>query len=184
MPPPIPPGLALVRDFVNTYDVDLKTDALDTPAALRTWLVERGLIEPACTVSASDHQALIEVREALRALMLANNGEPVVPQVRRVLDAHATRAPLLVHFHEDGGAGFDPADGGASDAIGRLLATVVGEMARGNWPRMKVCREHSCEWAFYDSSKNASRTWCNMQVCGNRAKARAFQQRRKAAVAG
>jgi predicted RNA-binding Zn ribbon-like protein len=45
---------------------------------------------------------------------------------------------------------------------------------------MKACALHdSCEWAFYDWSKNRSGTWCDMAVCGNRAKARAYRERRR-----
>jgi predicted RNA-binding Zn ribbon-like protein len=44
---------------------------------------------------------------------------------------------------------------------------------------MKACADDECEWAFYDSSKNRSRTWCSMEVCGNRAKTRAYRARRK-----
>jgi hypothetical protein len=33
-------------------------------------------------------------------------------------------------------------------------------------------------WAFYDHARNRSRTWCSMDACGNRAKARAYRARR------
>ena len=48
-------------------------------------------------------------------------------------------------------------------------------MADGTWRRLKACREDTCQWAFYDRSKNRSGTWCSMAVCGNRAKARAYR---------
>jgi predicted RNA-binding Zn ribbon-like protein len=44
---------------------------------------------------------------------------------------------------------------------------------------MKACAADDCQWAFYDSSKNRSRTWCSMDVCGHRAKTRAYRARRK-----
>ena len=53
-------------------------------------------------------------------------------------------------------------------------------MAEGTWSRLKACREHGCEWAFYDATRNRSRTWFDMQVCGNRAKARAYRHRQSA----
>jgi predicted RNA-binding Zn ribbon-like protein len=64
-------------------------------------------------------------------------------------------------------------------ALGRLLAIVSGAIADGSWERLKACREHSCEWAFYDHTKNRSGAWCTMDVCGNRAKARAYRERRQ-----
>jgi predicted RNA-binding Zn ribbon-like protein len=36
-----------------------------------------------------------------------------------------------------------------------------------------------CGWLFLDQSKNRSRTWCKMDACGNRAKARRHSARRK-----
>lgn len=43
--------------------------------------------------------------------------------------------------------------------------------------RLKICA--NCGWLFVDRSKNRSRTWCDMAVCGNRAKATRHYQRRK-----
>jgi predicted RNA-binding Zn ribbon-like protein len=52
-------------------------------------------------------------------------------------------------------------------------------MAGETWDRLKACRLDDCQWVFYDHSKNRSRTWCSMRVCGNRAKARAYRERRR-----
>jgi predicted RNA-binding Zn ribbon-like protein len=43
--------------------------------------------------------------------------------------------------------------------------------------RMKICG--NCGWLFIDRSKNRSRAWCDMAVCGNRAKANRFYRRKK-----
>ena len=43
--------------------------------------------------------------------------------------------------------------------------------------RMKICP--NCEWLFVDRSKNKSRAWCDMAVCGNRTKARLHYQKTK-----
>ena len=47
-------------------------------------------------------------------------------------------------------------------------------------PRVKQCAGRGCSWLFLDTSKNGSRRWCEMEVCGSRAKARAYYARRKA----
>jgi predicted RNA-binding Zn ribbon-like protein len=44
---------------------------------------------------------------------------------------------------------------------------------------MKVCAADDCEWAFYDHTKNRSGAWCSMESCGNRAKGRAYRERRR-----
>jgi predicted RNA-binding Zn ribbon-like protein len=43
--------------------------------------------------------------------------------------------------------------------------------------RLKICP--NCEWLFIDRSKNRSRTWCDMSVCGNRAKARLHYKKKR-----
>lgn len=43
--------------------------------------------------------------------------------------------------------------------------------------RIRSCGVESCRWLFLDTSKNHTRRWCNMKVCGNRMKARRFQAR-------
>ncbi|MCD2171831.1 CGNR zinc finger domain-containing protein [Rhizobium sp. C4] len=42
---------------------------------------------------------------------------------------------------------------------------------------LKICP--NCEWLFLDRSKNRSRAWCDMAVCGNRAKARLHYHRKR-----
>lgn len=45
--------------------------------------------------------------------------------------------------------------------------------------RVRECAAEDCAWLFVDTSKNRSRQWCDMRTCGNRAKARRFQARRR-----
>jgi len=48
--------------------------------------------------------------------------------------------------------------------------------------RIKQCNNPKCDWFFLDKSRNRSRNWCDMKVCGNRAKARRFYRRKKRAI--
>ena len=45
--------------------------------------------------------------------------------------------------------------------------------------RVKECAADNCNWLFLDMSRNHSRRWCDMKVCGNRAKARRFSERHR-----
>jgi len=36
------------------------------------------------------------------------------------------------------------------------------------------CASNTCRWLFLDTSKNRTRRWCDMKICGNRAKARRY----------
>ena len=43
--------------------------------------------------------------------------------------------------------------------------------------RVRACAAADCEWWFLDDTKNASRRWCDMKICGNRDKVRRFRAR-------
>ena len=45
---------------------------------------------------------------------------------------------------------------------------------------IRECANEECRWLFLDTSKNHSRRWCDMRVCGNRMKARRFKAQRRA----
>src|SRR3954451_22417191 len=170
-PKAAPGELNHIRRFVNTLDLEDKTDKIAEAGALRDWLAERELIEPGAELTGADVRHAQEVREALRKLLLANNGDPLDPAAVETLNAATRRAELHVHFGPEGETGLTPCRVGIDGAIGRLLAIVSHAMADGTWPRLKACALHdTCEWAFYDWSKNRSGTWCDMAVCGNRAK--------------
>ncbi len=60
-----------------------------------------------------------------------------------------------------------------------LLAQSVSDiLVAPDAARVKTCAVDTCRWLFLDTSKNHTRRWCNMKVCGNRVKARRFQARR------
>jgi predicted RNA-binding Zn ribbon-like protein len=167
----------LVVDFVNTAGFGPDREDLPTPAALAAWLREHGL-ESGSRVTRADYDDALAVREALRDLMSANNGIDVdVAAATAVLDAAARRADYCVRF-VDGGSRLEPDAGGTRGAIGTILAQVFNAMFDGSWKRLKACRADDCRYAFFDSAKNASRAWCSMQSCGNRAKVHAYRARR------
>lgn len=174
-----PGALALVQDFVNTNDVETKDDAWVNAAGLRLWLSSREMLSEDEPVSDEDLRRARGVREALRALLLANNGAPLDARSVAMLNHVAAGARLVVRFERDGHAQLEPVPSGVDGALGRLLAIVNTSMTDGTWPRLKACRNDTCRWVFYDRSKNRSGTWCTMAVCGSRIKARAYRQRRQ-----
>jgi predicted RNA-binding Zn ribbon-like protein len=157
--------------------VSSRSDDLSSPEVLVAWLVEHELIEKSASASAGDLTRARALREALRALCLANGGDTLDAEAPAVLNDAATRAGLGVRFEPDGQAALEPSKAGIDGAMGRLLAIVAEAMRAGSWARLKACRSEDCRWAFYDVSKNRSRAWCSMAVCGNRAKARSFRER-------
>jgi len=45
--------------------------------------------------------------------------------------------------------------------------------------KVRECDSASCRWMYVDRSKNHSRRWCDMKVCGNRMKAQNFYRRQR-----
>jgi predicted RNA-binding Zn ribbon-like protein len=173
---PAPGSLRLVQAFVNSVDAEHGPDLFEEASGLAEWLDRRGL---GTDVRPDDPATAREVREALRALLHANNGAPRDPGAEAVLDRAARRARLEPAFGE---AALVPRAEGVDAAIGHVLAAAFAAMLDGSWRRLKACPREVCGWAFYDRSSNASATWCSMRVCGGREKAGAYYRRRRAAA--
>ena len=171
-----PAGLETVRRFVNTYDAETGIDEIADAAALGAWLSAAGLADPFGPGEADVARAAA-MREALRALLFANNGAEPDPAAHERLNAALAGSSLEVRF-EAGGAKLVPGGSGMDAALATLGAIVREAMQDGTWPRLKACPADDCQWAFYDRSRNRSRTWCQMDLCGNRAKVRAFRERK------
>jgi predicted RNA-binding Zn ribbon-like protein len=176
---PAPGALETVRAFVNTLDIDDGIEQLARPADLGRWLAEHDLLGAAASVrpTAEDLRHATQLREALRAHLLAHHGQPLDPADVAVLDAAAGRGRLTLRFTGDDETVLVPAAGGVDGALGRLLAIVKDAIDDGSWQRLKVCPADNCLWAFYDASRNRSAVWCDMRVCGNRAKVRGYRER-------
>jgi predicted RNA-binding Zn ribbon-like protein len=66
-------------------------------------------------------------------------------------------------------------------ALGPIALAAVRLFTEGDFDRIRECGGHACGWLFYDRSKNNRRRWCEMEVCGNRAKQRRLAVRRREA---
>jgi predicted RNA-binding Zn ribbon-like protein len=174
-------ALEQVRAFINTRDIEQGTDVFDQPTAVVGWLSEHGLLNDSDRATDAELEHAVALREALREIVLAHNSGVQAPaEAVSTLDDAVCRARLFLRFRRGGSAALEPEAPGVDGALGRLLAIVHGAIADGTWQRLKACRLHTCEWAFYDHTKNRSGAWCNMDVCGNRAKARAYRERHAA----
>jgi len=159
VPNSAPEPLRRVQLFVNSTDVHNRVE----------WLPE--WLEAHDLVGADDRAR--ELREAIRALVLANNGLPLDPGALETLNGALARVrPVLdaerrLRFSASG------------DALDEIVVVVLGAILDGSFERLKACR--NCAWSFYDYSRNRSATWCSMRICGNRTKTRAYRRRRRAA---
>lgn len=166
MPRPLT-GEPLALDLVDTIWIDQgrRFDQFDEPDGLENWFADNALpVPPEGAGAARAH--LLTARDAVRAALEGDEGP-----LNAVL-AHGARRPLL----RDGEPTSEvvtetpawvPAWTAAADLV-RLL----GERRE----RIRKCANPECVLWFYDLTKNGSRRWCSMDVCGNRAKTARFQQ--------
>jgi hypothetical protein len=185
----VPEQLAFVEAFANTVDVEEGTDELTSVERFRQWLSTQGRDEP---VAPADLDLAWQLRAALRLELAAHDPEAPAHHTARSLGggtteahAHDTRAeldrlaaglPLRARFTR-GGVSLAPTAGGVPGLLAEIVAAMVLAERDGIWARLKICREDTCRWAYYDRSKNSSKCWCGAS-CGNRNKTRAYRQRR------
>jgi predicted RNA-binding Zn ribbon-like protein len=180
---PAPGRLGLVQAFLNSFwDLDAHgAERWVRPAAYGAWLAQRGFAAPAVTTA--DLRRAIAVREALRALALANHDGGAAPRAEAVLDGIAAdiapRAALTPRFGP-GRDRLDVAADGPDAALALVLGIVFAARADGSWRRLKACPHAHCGWAFYDRSRNRSSQWCSMRLCGNRTKGARHRSRQAA----
>jgi predicted RNA-binding Zn ribbon-like protein len=170
------PEAELLVEFVNSRDIEEETDSIADPRGLQVWIRDKTseYLEP------PDEEALarlLRLRESLRALLRANNGEEIAPDELLPLEEAANRSRFRTEL-SDGRLTIAPARSDLGGFEARLLLAVQRLQSLGAWPRLKACTDDDCQWAFYDTTRNHSRTWCSMDVCGNRQKTRRYRRRK------
>ncbi|WP_405134210.1 CGNR zinc finger domain-containing protein [Nocardia sp. NBC_01388] len=167
----------LALDFIGTVQSRRAefTDLLETPDDLAEWAVGATLLDNA---PAADPAALADatrLREAAYRLALAvTHGEPFGAPDRQLVNdlARGTLPELTVEA--DGSVKRSGTIETALAAIARSAVELIGGADRG---RIKECGRADCTRLYVDTSRAGSRRWCDMTVCGNRAKSAAFRAR-------
>jgi predicted RNA-binding Zn ribbon-like protein len=177
---PLPSELELPLAFVNTLDVEDARDEFGSAEALRAWLAHRGLVGSDAPVSRRELALAIELRDALRRTFLAHSGVPLPSNELEAVNRVLARLPLDVQIDATGAPRVEPRGEGLAAVLGRVVCDMTRARTLGTWDRLKLCPAEDCLWAFFDSSKNRSRRWCSMDVCGNRTKTREYRRRRAA----
>jgi predicted RNA-binding Zn ribbon-like protein len=176
-----PPPLLLVQAFVNTLDLDLRTDVLAHADEARGWLADAGLRDPEQQGFGADLQLARQVRESLRAMIARNTGGPPLTDAElRALEQVSSRAAPRLEVTAGGQVRLGPRVPAQrlADGLAGLLLTVRDAQADGSWDRMKLCGNKDCLWVFYDRSHSRQGAWCDMASCGNRLKNRTLRARR------
>lgn len=79
----------------------------------------------------------------------------------------------------DGGFGWtwSPDDTPEEAVLGPIAVSAIALIAEADRARLKQCQGHHCGWLFLDTTKSNNRRWCEMEVCGNRAKQKRLRGR-------
>ena len=183
-------GGDICLDFVNTAsgrDAGPLREKLRVYGDLVTWAErvevagpERGKrLREAASASPEAAAAVLARARALREAMFRLFARAPTDADLRLVGDEAGRASAERRLIGDGeGYGFAWPE---SDRLEQLLWPValsaVDLLTSEDRVRVKECAAENCNWLFLDKSRNRSRRWCDMAVCGNRAKARRFRER-------
>lgn len=176
---PAPFPLRLVQEFVNSLDKETGMDDLATSATAARWFGAAGMLTRSARVTSSEVQQMRALREDIRQLLGINgngSGFEDMPALDKQL--RDTPVKLALSQHDRLVVSLGPFSSG-TQAMSQLVGVVFSAQESGTWRRLKVCRNDACRWAFYDSSRNRSGTWCSMQECGNRLNNREFRNRQR-----
>src|SRR5437588_7067602 len=124
----------------------------------------------------------IALREAIWSVFssLASGDIPRDRDLDLLGDAAAAGAARSRLVYDRDGVSWSIADGDDLERPLWLIAKSATDiLTSADRDRVRECASPTCEWVFLDRSRNHSRRWCDMNDCGNRAKARTFQQRRR-----
>lgn len=174
----------LLVDFANTLDIDgdVTIELIGTPDELGHWLTEHGLLPAGAAVTGADLLTAHALRDGLRAVMASHHdGATAATEALGPLENAAAELPVRVAF-SGGRPHLVPMGEHVRQALGAILVAVAQSAGEGTWQRLKLCRANTCLVAYHDTSKNQSRQWCSMRVCGNRQKTRAYRARRHASA--
>jgi len=191
---------ALCLDFANTIHdsrAEDKEEELRAVSDLLHWAKEAGLLSEADHDRLTGHYhhnpreaaAALAKGTAIRDLLLSifagiANGRRVSAQRLSELNSTLAQAPGLLRVQKSSDrieAEWTSAAEGLPEVFFAVLASAAELLASDRLGRIRECASADCTWLFVDESRNRSRRWCDMSVCGNRMKARRHYQRAKAA---
>ena len=182
-----PMPLLLVQAFVDTRDLDLRTDVLADEEEGRAWLADAGLRAPdpgpPSPEFAADLRLAREARESIRALIGRNTESgPLTGRDLAPLEQVLGQSRPRLEVDASGRVRLGPPAPATrlADGLLGLLLIIRDAQADGSWSRLKLCGNPDCRWAFYDQSRPGRGAWCDMASCGNRIKNRNLRARRAA----
>jgi predicted RNA-binding Zn ribbon-like protein len=189
-------GNSAALDFVNTQTVQARvaTDLLASGDDLLLWLREAGLVPAYISLRPNEatldravelaRQYRAEVRKGLEQLIRHHPiPESLISATNELLAANTHAFRLL-----GSGRGFELEDIWRFPEPSAFCAPVAHAFARllsnGELGRIRRCKNPYCPLFFFDTSKSGTRSWCSLNLCGNRFRTEAFRKRQKRQKSG
>ncbi|GGU41683.1 CGNR zinc finger domain-containing protein [Streptomyces lavendofoliae] len=168
-------GEPVSLDLLNTRWVldGTPRDLLTGTDGLAVWLASTGLAAR-FTADAPTLEHTLSARDALAALVDSPGDRTATGRLNAVLDHGRIRATLTPGGPVEEAEFADPSWGPAWTAARDYL-----DLLRTAPDRIRACAHEACVLHFFDTSRNGTRRWCSMAVCGNRAKASRHYARTK-----
>jgi predicted RNA-binding Zn ribbon-like protein len=189
-------GDALALDFANTSSGrggPNRLDHLREPQHVIAWAEHVGVIDAATAERARTRilsgdsefagflEAALSLREAIHRVVAAIADRAPPPQEDLGTIKAACARAIASSELSPGAGGFRwawrTAPPGPQTILGPIALSAAGLLREGDLSRLKQCKGEHCGWLFFDMTKNNSRRWCDMAVCGNRQKSRRHRRR-------
>ncbi len=152
-------------DIISKKDAVLSQRAIKGQSKLSRHLITRG-------------RSLRETIYQVNSCVIAGR-QPADKQMRSLAVAHAEMLAVATltlqadHYRWT----WDPGIELTAAILGPITVSALTLLIQSDLSRIKQCDGNHCGWLFFDGTKNKSRQWCDMSVCGNRAKASALRAR-------
>ncbi len=189
----------LALDFANTldnrYDPERRIELLLSYERFLQFVRQSGVItrqeaaklltrtKPAQAARALER--IVELRETLHDLFVSvSQGQPPPPDALKALNRFISEMaiPRIIAWKEPDFVWRRPVLTEAPlDPLRPILEAAAGLLTSPDRVHVRQCSAPACRWLFLDHSKNHSRLWCDMNICGNRAKAQRHQARLRGA---
>ncbi len=187
-------GGELCLDFANTVDsrpTSEPRELLPDYNALIEWSLQAGVLEP----SSAEGLRLESTRRPRRAKKVLKRARRVREATFEIFSAavkgiappeaslstlnqHLPKALARLRLAQDHSSfRWEWEEETATDQmLWPVLRSAAELLTSDRMDRVRLCSAEDCDWLFLDSSRNRSRRWCDMAVCGNRSKVRRFRQ--------
>jgi predicted RNA-binding Zn ribbon-like protein len=183
-------GEEISFDFINTISwrgTERENDWLDNPQNFITWALATGIVN-AGQAKALKTQSKVDLENQLYQVHTVRNDlykiltpfafdKKPAPESIKKIDAMIYK--ISKHRHIDPKSYQWVWDEPVS--FSEILAPVIWNAAYVisdlDHSRIKHCP--TCNWVFYDNTKNRSRKWCDMEDCGSRDKSLRYYHRSK-----